>query len=111
MEDAKLSSALREKIAKSDGHDLLDVIIELRSDPVETSPSGDRKQAIAARKIHFIRVIEPVEDTVQKLGGKVLGHAWINRTIHAQVPADGIDRISNIDQVNLLDLPHPLSVG
>jgi hypothetical protein len=49
-----------------------------------------------------------VEEAVRNAGGEVTGHAWINQTVRARVPADRVKELSEHERVAVLDAPHPI---
>ena len=74
----------------------------------ETAAPRSRGEAIALRKEAFSHDVVPVEEAVTKVGGEVVGHAWINQTVRARVPAHGLEQLSELDEVAVLDVPHTL---
>lgn len=69
----------------------------------------DSRQAqIAERKQIFADFSKPVEEAIARAGGKVTGRAWINGTLQATVPADRVDEISSLDEVERIDEPRAL---
>lgn len=106
----KISEKLTERLEGTDASDLLDVIIELRPQ-AESAAATDalpRSEKIAALKDAYTRNVAPVEDAVRKAGGEVTGHAWINQTVRARVPADRVRELSEHERVAVLDAPHPI---
>lgn len=108
--DAKLKSELAEQLEKMNASDLLDVILELhpQAEPPAAEPAS-RSELIAARKDAFNQSVGPIEEEVRKLGGEVTGRAWINQTVRARVPAEGVKELSKHEKVAALDLPHPIA--
>lgn len=106
----KISEKLTEKLENTGTSDLLDVIIELypRAESAATSHAQSRSEKIAAMKESFTRNVAPVEEAVRKAGGEVTGHAWINQTVRARVPADRVRELSEHERVAVLDAPHPI---
>jgi hypothetical protein len=51
----------------------------------------------------------PLEESIASLGGKVLGKAWINRTIHARVPAKAVSELARAGSIAAVDTPHGLT--
>lgn len=91
-----------EKLAElQSANDLLDVIVELEDDPVQS-------QSMAEAQESFGRMKEPVDRTISELGGSVMDVAWINRTLRAQIPASGLTDLSRLAAVRALDVPHKL---
>lgn len=106
---AKISEKLTEELNKTGAADVLDVIIELRrgADPAAAA-SLPRNEKIAAMKEAFTRSVAPVEEAVRGIGGEVTGHAWINQTVRARVPADRVRELSEHEHIEVLDAPHPI---
>jgi hypothetical protein len=105
----KLSEQLRAQLTQPDASGMLEVIIELPK-PKEPSiqQAQSRQEKIAAMKESFERDVAPIEDTVQRLGGEVTGHAWINRSVRARFPVEKIEQLSASDQISKIDVPHKL---
>lgn len=108
----KISEKLTETLEKTDASDLLDVIIELHHQAESASASStrslSRNEKIEAMKNAFTRNVAPVEEAVRKVGGEVTGHAWINQTVRARIPADRVRELSEHEHVAVLDAPHPI---
>lgn len=106
----KISEKLNEKLEKTGASDLLDVIIELHphAEPTAANNTRSRSEKIAAMKEAYTRNVAPVEEAVRKIGGEVTGHAWINQTVRARVPADRVRELSEHDRIAVLDAPHPI---
>lgn len=106
---AKISEKLTEKLEATGTSDLLDVIIELYPH-AESAASHiqSRSEKIAAMKEAFTRNVAPVEEVVRNIGGEVTGHAWINQTVRARVPADRVRELCEHERVAVLDAPHPI---
>src|SRR5262249_12236005 len=107
----KVSDELREKLAQPDAAGMLEVIIELHdsSEPLAQQDQS-RQEKIAAMRESFIRDVAPIEDAVQRAGGEVTGHAWINRTLRARVPAGEIEQLAVNEQIARIDMPHKLEL-
>lgn len=106
---SKLSEQLVEQLNRANTPDMLDVIIELRSqDEPAATPAQSRGEKIAAMKETFSRNVAPVEDAVRKAGGELTGQAWINRTVRARVPINSVKELSEHEHVEKLDVPHAL---
>jgi len=106
----KISEKLTQKLVNTGASDLLDVIIELHphAESAVASHVQSRSEKIAALKEAYTRNVAPVEEAVRKAGGEVTGHAWINQTVRARVPADRVKELSEHDRVAVLDTPHPI---
>jgi hypothetical protein len=106
----KISDKLSEKIKGTSASDLLDVIIELHphADSAAATETLSRSEKIAALKGAYARNVAPVEEAVRQAGGEVTGHAWINQTVRARVPADRVRELSEHERIAVLDAPHPI---
>ncbi len=94
---------------KQNGLGVVDLILELR--PPTDAPdvrSHTRSERIATLKEAFARHVAPVEDAIQKAGGNVTGCAWINHTVRARVPSRCVAQLAELEEVKVLDIPHPL---
>ena len=91
--------------------DMLDVIIELetRSEKnLKQNSSKSKSEQIAERKESFARITAPVEDVITQVGGTILEKAWINRTLRAKLPVSGLEAVSELEEVEILDSPHEI---
>jgi hypothetical protein len=61
---------------------------------VEPTPKLSREERIAPVRDAFARDASPVTRAILAAGGEVLGEAWINQTIRARVPPEGIPALS-----------------
>jgi hypothetical protein len=109
MDAAKLNPDLATRLAQADAHDVLDVVLELdpQSEPPAAAPQS-RSEQIALRKETFSHDVVPVEEAIHEAGGEVLGRAWINQTVRARVPAQGVEQLSELEKVAALDVPRRL---
>jgi hypothetical protein len=89
---------------------LLEVVVEL-AEPDKTAdrPAADRSERIAHLKESFHAQATPLEESITSLGGEVLGKAWINRTIHARVPAKAVPELARAGSIAAVDTPHGLT--
>jgi hypothetical protein len=110
----KLRSNLAEQLKKADASDLLEIILELHpqaeSPPTAAPKTRSRSEKIAAKKEAFSRNVAPVEEAIRKVGGEITGLAWINQTVRARVPAQGVKELSEHEKVAALDIPHPVKL-
>lgn len=113
MNTSKLSPDLSSRLTQAGSSEVLDVILELRPQPEQARAVGPRSRAeeIAAREECFSRGTQPVEQVIEQIGGEVTGRAWINQTVQARVPAHGVHRLSDLEEVALLDTPHAVEAG
>ena len=109
MDAAKLNPELATRLAQADAHDVLDVVVELdpQSEPPAAAPQS-RSEQIALRKETFGHDVVPVEEAIHEAGGEVLDRAWINQTVRARVPAQGVEQLSELEKVAALDVPRRL---
>jgi len=109
MKAAKLQPNLKAQLTEAAATEVLDVVLELRSqaEPAAGAPQS-RSEQIALRREAFSHDAVPVEEAVREVGGEVLGRAWINQTVRARVPAEGVEQLSELDQVETLDVPRRL---
>jgi hypothetical protein len=107
MKKSKLRSDLLSKLAASASDELMEVILEL--DKPQVKPGGSRQERIALLKESFARTSAPVTRAVSELGGEVLGAAWINQTILARLNPEGVRRMTELDSVSAVDLPHDIT--
>ena len=106
----KISEKLTEQLKGMSASDLLDVIIELHphDESAAAASTLSRNEKVAALKDAYTRNAAPIEEAVRKIGGEVTGHAWINQTVRARVPADRVRELSEHERVAVLDAPHPI---
>jgi hypothetical protein len=106
----KISEKLTESLKGTNASDLLDVIIELHphAELAAATDALSRSEKVAALKDAYARNAAPVEAAVLRAGGEVTGHAWINQTVRARVPADRVRELSEHERVAVLDAPHPI---
>jgi hypothetical protein len=95
---------------KSPEDHLLEVVVELAEPdaPADKPPAG-RTERIAKMKESFHEQATPLEESITSLGGEVLGKAWINRTIHARVPARAVPELARAGAIAAVDVPHGLT--
>jgi hypothetical protein len=109
MDAAKLKPDLSTRLAQADADDVLDVVLELdpQTELAAAAPQS-RSEQIALRKETFNHDVVPVEKAIHEAGGEVVGRTWINQTVLARVPARGVEQLSKLDQVAVLDVPRTL---
>lgn len=78
---------------------VLDVIVELAPDPAEPATAPEMREA-------FEKAVEPVSAAISRYGGEVVNSAWLNRTLHAKVPATKVPELTDLQEVAALDVPH-----
>lgn len=97
----KITSALGSKLGEEDDDRVLDVIVELTPDPAEASTAPALREA-------FEKAVQPVSEAISGYGGEVVDAAWINRTVHAKLPATKVAELTGLPEVAALDVPHRL---
>ncbi len=95
---AKITDALGSRLERQEG-ELLDVIVELTPDPAEPATAPEMQEA-------FEKDVEPVSAAISRCGGEVVNSAWLNRTLHAKVPAIKVSELTGLREVAALDVPH-----
>jgi hypothetical protein len=109
LQDAKITDVLKTKATEASDDDLLDVIVELGG-KTPTPSASEGMQGIAEAKQAFHRDASPVESTISEHGGEVTGHAWINRTLRARVPARALSELSKLSSVAAVDAPRKIEL-
>ena len=103
---AELTNSLSSEI------DMIDVVVELDHESIDSlknsAPNKSRNEQISLRKESFARISSPVENIISEVGGEVTAKAWINYTLRAKLPVNGLQRISDLDEVDALDSPQEL---
>lgn len=110
MKSSKLTPDLAARLRSAHAGELLDVVVELAPPSVALAKAepGSRAQHIAVLKDAFAKEVEPVVSVIRTVGGEILGTAWINHTVRCRVPVEGVDRLSQLDTVLAIDLPHTI---
>lgn len=109
MSVSPISPMLASRVQSAPAASLLRVVIELKnvdrfvSELPRTSRIVEAKRQLSAN-------LDTVAHGIQSLGGEVLGSAWLNRTILADVPASTIQEIAMMDRVQSVDVPSSLSI-
>lgn len=108
----KLSAKLMAQMKKAHTSDLVEIILELypQAESVATVASGaqSRSHQIAVKKEAFSRNVASVEEAIRKVGGEITGLAWLNHVVRARVPVQGVQELSKLEKVAVLDTPHTL---
>ncbi|HWG09250.1 MAG TPA: hypothetical protein VN672_09605 [Solirubrobacteraceae bacterium] len=99
----KITPALGSRMREDDADPLLDVIVELASDPADRSIPEAREA--------FEKAVEPVSSTIRRYGGEVTGGAWLNRTLRAKLPATSVHALTGLHEVAAIDVPHHVTRG
>jgi hypothetical protein len=110
MDSAKLTASLLSQARNAGPGELLDVVVELSPSSAEpgVSKASSRAEEIAERKEAFNRDAVEAERVVREVGGEVTGRAWINRTLRCRVPVAGLERLSQLASVAVLDVPETI---
>ena len=107
----KVTPDLAATLGDAEDDQLLDVVVELAdADEPGEAPTADRAAKVAHLKRTFEAHATPLEELIRSLGGEVVANAWLNRTIHARVPARAVDELARAGSVAALDKPHRLDV-
>ena len=108
MDRAKLTDDLATQLDQASAADVLEIVLELHApgDLEATALPRSRAEQIDLKKGAFGRAVAPVEEAIQSVGGEVTGTAWINQTLRARVPAEGVSQLSDLDVVAALDTPN-----
>jgi hypothetical protein len=104
----KVTPDLADALGGASKDQLLDVVVELAGDDA-AAPAGDRAAKVAYMKQSFQAHATPLEELIRSLGGEVLASAWLNRTIHARVPARAVPELARTSSIAALDRPHELT--
>jgi len=110
MKSEKLTRDLAKVVALAAVGDLVEVVLEIDSRAATAARAcTSRLDKVRALKEVFARESVPVTAAIEELGGEVTGSAWVSQTVRARVPARGLDELSRLDSVTLLDVPHRMS--
>jgi hypothetical protein len=104
----KLTSGLASRLSTVGSAEMLDVVLELESGEEPSELHLTPREKVAVLRERFSQSSAPIEDQIQQVGGEVLGSAWINRTIRARIPADGVSHLTELKSVERVDLPRAL---
>jgi hypothetical protein len=102
-DDSKLRSGALHRLAEARDDELIDVIVELQPPPLPEG--GSRQSRIQAIQDDFSRSVRAVAAAVEDLGGQILDQAWINCTLNARIPANGVRRLTALGEVLAVDIP------
>jgi hypothetical protein len=86
----------------------VDVIIELSPLPADPDNAHSGKSKMEINKETFYQSSKPVENFIVTHGGNVLGLAWINKTIKANIPAKSLQELARYDIIAAIDLPEKI---
>jgi hypothetical protein len=98
----KITEALETQLDSAPDN-VLDVIVELAPDP------GGEPTTAPEMKESFQKAAQPVNEAISRYGGEVVDSVWLNRTLHARVPAAKVTALTGLDEVAALDAPRPLT--
>ena len=105
----KVTPDLAAAVDQASDDQLLDVVVEVSdADDAGAAPPGDRAAKIAHMRRTFDAHADPLAELIRSLGGEVVGNAWLNRTIHARLPARAVGELARSGSVAALDRPHRL---
>jgi hypothetical protein len=107
---SKLTKQLRDRLDSTPEDSLIEVVLEISPGQPQPSKAGTtRQEKIAAGRKQFLETVAPVEQRIQKMGGEVLDHAWLNQTLRVRVPAGTVDQLTEPECVASVDTPAPLA--
>jgi hypothetical protein len=106
----KITPSLAARLDQASMAEVVDIVVELQPavEPVATAQARSRADKISAAKDAFSHAVSPVEEVIHNVGGEITGRAWINQTVRARVPIEGVGQLSDLDKVASLDTAHPL---
>lgn len=106
----KVTPDLADVLGQAPDDHVLDVVVELvEPEDLPAEAPADRAAHIAQMKDSFDAQSTPLEESIASLGGEVVGKAWINRTIHARVPAKAVSELARAKSIAAMDTPHALT--
>jgi hypothetical protein len=110
---AKLTPLLERRLSQAAPGDLVEVVIEMSDlSQIPKEPgSATRAERHAAHEHDFGLSTKEVTQVIDSVGGKVLGSSWLSGAIKAQIPAESIERLRSLDNVEVIDAPHQLTRG
>ncbi len=104
---AIITEPLASQMDASNPDEMLEVIVEVK--PTVVPQSLPRQEKIARMRDAFENGIVELEEQIGRFGGRVLERAWINGTLKAIIPARTIERIADLEGVDVLDVPRTLT--
>jgi hypothetical protein len=105
----KQTSAVHQAALSAAPADSMNVVLELKEmDKSPAPPAASRAEQIRLTKQCFAEHIQPLKDKIESLGGEVLDSAWLNSTISARLPRQGLAELEHDDRVQSIDLPRPI---
>lgn len=97
----KLSTKLRELAKDLPDFANVDVVLELEQESPKSSES--RTEGIEMAQQSYRKLSLPVKDAVARLGGKVIGGAWVDSTVRATIPKEALDELSQEQNIRQID--------
>ena len=107
---AKLTPLLERRLRQAAPGDLVEIVIEVTHVLPERAATA-RADRHAAFEQDFSAATKTLTDVIDSVGGKVLGSSWLSGAVKARVPADSIERLRAVDNVESIDVPHQLTRG
>jgi len=103
----KVTTILQKRIQKYPAS-TIDVVIELTPFDLKGFQhlSLTRGEMTSRVKDAFRRELKPVQEAILRVGGLILASAWTNQTLQASIPARNIQKLANLEEVSVIDLPH-----
>jgi hypothetical protein len=108
--ETRITPGLATRVQHIGPMDVLQVVVELQPLTLVRVRGLSRKEQIINAKKTLSLDFETIKESIQRLGGEVLDYAWLNQTILAEVPASQVSKIAHLEKVQLVDLPHVISV-
>lgn len=110
MNEEKLTEGLKDFLKTNSPQNLVEVIVELTpATQTEAAEPTSRTEKIAFRKQSFLQDLEPVAKAISNQGGEVIDSAWLNQTVKAKLSAEGIEQLSQLNQVSAIDIPRRIT--
>jgi hypothetical protein len=108
---AKFSTLLEKRLRDAQPGEILDIVIEVTERARAMPQSFGREERAAAAERQFLNDTEAIAELIQESGGQVLGRTWLGSALKARIPAERIERLRQVDDVEFVDLPRLLIRG
>lgn len=105
---AKLTPLLERRLRQAAPDDLVEIVIEVVHVPRERAATA-RAERHAAFEREFSLSTKALSDVIDSVGGEVLASSWLSGAVKARVPADSIERLRAVDNVESIDVPRHLT--
>jgi hypothetical protein len=105
----KVTEDLLSLLNRSTGDELIEIVVELAAQDLPAAATGlSRDELVSIVRNSFDQAAESVETLIRTAGGEIRDRAWINQTLRALIPVRDVERLSELDEVEHLDLTTPL---